>query len=287
MATAVESTIVKPQTAIILLKNTIEQIKQLEEPIKLMATAVESTIVKPQTAILSKDNKELSSAVKLLKENLEKISISSDAPVMQVVMEPIQALQAQIAQIQEQMQVESDAELPKEEIPQVGKHKLLKYKNKCKLNQMQNFLKKKFPKLRKIRAVGHHVPENEKKEALLELKTELGQLDTTCKFVKVQLQPQSEKAIQSIANLSDSVNTLKETVTLLEDVAEDQVSPILLKSTIEQIKQLEEPIKLMTIAVESTIVKPQTAILSRDNKELSSAVQFLKENLDLISCSIS
>ncbi|KAK9719699.1 hypothetical protein QE152_g22516 [Popillia japonica] len=85
-----------------------------------MATAVESTIVKPQTAILSKDNKELSSAVKLLKENLEKISISSDAPVMQVVMEPIQALQAQIAQIQEQMQVESDAELPKEEIPQVA-----------------------------------------------------------------------------------------------------------------------------------------------------------------------
>ncbi|KAK9719695.1 hypothetical protein QE152_g22515 [Popillia japonica] len=245
--------VAEDQVSPMLIKSTIEQIKQLEEPIKLMATAVESTIIKPQTAMLSKDNKELLSAVKLLKENLQKISVSSDAQVMQVVMEPIQALQAQIAQIQEQIQIEPDAELPKEEIPQVAE----------------------------VVAV----PEKEKKIALLELKAELGQLDNSCKSVKVQLQPQSEKAIQSIADLSDSVNTLKETVTLLEDVAEDQVSPILLKSTIEQIKQLEEPIKLMTIAVESAIVKSQTAILCKDNKELSSAVQFLKKNLEKISAS--
>ncbi|GJQ72366.1 hypothetical protein Trydic_g271, partial [Trypoxylus dichotomus] len=117
------------------------------------------------------------------------------------------------------------------------------------------------------------------------LKAELQHLDSSCKSVKVQLQPQSEKAIQSIADLSGSLNTLQETVTLLEDVSEDQVSPMLLKNTLERITGLEEPLKLMAIAVENTIVNPQIAILREDNKELSAAVKMLREDLEKISSS--
>ncbi|GJQ76795.1 hypothetical protein Trydic_g15005, partial [Trypoxylus dichotomus] len=231
----------------LLLKTTLEKVTQLEEPIKLMAIAVESAIVKPQSASLLKGNKELSSAVKLLKENLNQISLSSNTQVMEIVMEPIHVLQAQISQIQEQLEYESAGDTSKEGIPSATE------------------------------------PTPESGKALPALKAELDRLYSTCKSVKVQLQPQSEKAILSIAELSDSLKVLKETISLVEDVTEDQISPILLENTLDQIKKLEQPIKLMATAIDSTIVEPQVAILSKDNKELLSSVKLLKENLQRIS----
>ncbi|GJQ76796.1 hypothetical protein Trydic_g15005, partial [Trypoxylus dichotomus] len=240
------------QVSPLLLESTFEQLAMLEEPLQLMSIAVQNIILSPQIQpTLTKEN-ELLTAVKVMRENLESISSSPETQVMQVVIEPLKALQAQMKEIEEDIERKSD-DVHEEQTPTT--------------------------------ADVVSVSKKEKKEALLTLKEELKRLEIDCQSVQLQLQPQSEKPVQSIADLSDSLKTFQETISLLEDISDDQVSPTLLVSTLAQVKQLEEPVKLMAMTIEATMLKPQVAALLQDNKELSSAVKLFKKHLEQISAS--